>query len=44
MSMTNGGPQGLGAYAAGQIGAMVTAGLFVLIGLYNLIKGGGASK
>jgi hypothetical protein len=35
-----GGPQGSGAYAAGQTGALVFAVLLVIIGGYYLLKGG----
>jgi hypothetical protein len=33
-----GGPQGQGASAAGQIGAMVFGGILLVVGLYYLIK------
>jgi hypothetical protein len=35
-----GGPQGSGAYAAGQTGALVFAVLLVVVGGYYLLKGG----
>jgi len=35
-----GGPQGSGAYAAGQVGALVFAVLLVIVGGYYLLKGG----
>jgi hypothetical protein len=35
----HGGPQGSGAYAAGQTGALVFAVLLVIIGGYYLLKG-----
>ena len=39
-SFMRGGPQGSGAYAAGQTGALVFAVLLVVIGGYYLAKGG----
>jgi hypothetical protein len=38
-SFMRGGPQGSGAYAAGQTGALVFAVLLVMIGGYYLAKG-----
>jgi hypothetical protein len=35
-----GGPQGSGSYAAGQTAALVFAVLLVVVGGYNLMKGG----
>jgi hypothetical protein len=35
-----GGPQGSGAYAAGQTGALVFAVLLVIVGGYYFLKGG----
>jgi hypothetical protein len=35
-----GGPQGSGAYHAGQTGALVFAALLVLVGGFYLLKGG----
>jgi hypothetical protein len=35
-----GGPQGSGAYAAGQTGALVFAVLLVIVGGYTLLKSG----
>jgi hypothetical protein len=35
-----GGPQGSGAYAAGQTGALVFAVLLVIVGGYYVLKGG----
>ncbi len=35
-----GGPQGSGAYAADQTGALVFAVLLVIVGGYYLLKGG----
>lgn len=35
-----GGPQGSGAYHAGQTGELVFAGLLVLVGGFYLLKGG----
>jgi hypothetical protein len=35
-----GGPQGSGAYHAGQTGALAFAALLVLVGGYYLLKGG----
>jgi hypothetical protein len=43
-SAMRGGPQGQGAYAAGEIGGMVIGGLLFVVGLYYLIKGGEPSK
>jgi hypothetical protein len=39
-AIVRGGPQGSGAYAAGQTGALVFAVLLVIIGGYYLLKGG----
>ena len=38
-SFLQGGPQGSGAYAAGQTAALVFAALLVLVGGYYLMKG-----
>jgi hypothetical protein len=35
-----GGPQGAGAYKAGQTGALVFGVLLMLVGGYTLVKGG----
>jgi hypothetical protein len=35
-----GGPQGSGAYAAGQTGALVFGVLLLIIGAYYVLKGG----
>lgn len=43
-SMLKGGPEGNGAYGAGQTGGLVFAGLLLVVGLYFLIKGGGPKK
>jgi hypothetical protein len=43
-SLTKGGPQGQGAYAAGEIGAMIFGGVMFVVGLYYLIKGSGTSQ
>lgn len=40
-SLFRGGPEGSGAYAAGQTTALVFAVLLVLIGGYFLLKAGG---
>ena len=39
-AIARGGPQGSGAYAAGQTGALVFAVLLVIIGGCYLLKGG----
>lgn len=39
-ALFRGGPQGSGAYAAGQNAALVFAVLLVLVGGYYLVKGG----
>jgi hypothetical protein len=39
-SFMRGGPQGSGAYAAGQTGALVFGVLLLIIGAYYLLKGG----
>jgi len=39
-SFFRGGPQGSGAYVAGQTGALVFAVLLVIVGGYYLLKGG----
>jgi hypothetical protein len=39
-ALLRGGPQGSGAYAAGQTAGLVFAVLLVLVGSYYLIKGG----
>jgi predicted phage tail protein len=39
-SFFRGGPQGAGAYAAGQTGALVFAVLLVIVGGYYLLKSG----
>jgi hypothetical protein len=39
-AISRGGPQGSGAYAAGQTGAQVFAVLLVVVGGYYLLKGG----
>lgn len=38
-SFMRGGPQGSGAYAAGQTGALVFAVLLLIVGGYYLLKG-----
>ena len=43
-SLMKGGPEGQGAYAAGQTGGMIFGGLLFVAGLYFLIKGGSPSK
>ena len=43
-SLLKGGPEGGGAYAAGQIGGMIFGGLLFVVGLYYLIKGGEPTK
>ena len=42
--LMQGGPQGGGAFAAGQTGGMIFGGLLFIVGLYYLIKGDGSSK
>jgi hypothetical protein len=42
--LIKGGPQGQGAYAAGQIAGMIFGGVLLLAGLYYLITGGGKSE
>ena len=38
--LTQGEPQGQGAYATGQIGGLIFGGVLLVAGLYYLIKGG----
>lgn len=43
-SLIKGGPQGQGAYAAGQTGGLIFGALLLVIGLYFLIKGGRSNQ
>ena len=43
-SLVKGGPQGQGAFAAGQTTAVILSGLMFVVGLYYLIKGDGSSR
>ncbi len=43
-SLLKGGPQGEGAYAAGQTMGMIFGGLLLVVGFYYLIKGDGNKK
>jgi hypothetical protein len=40
----HGGPEGTGAYAAGQTGALVFGGLLVIVGGYYLLMGDGNTQ
>jgi hypothetical protein len=43
-SLIRGGPQGEGAYKAGQMTGMIFGGILLIVGLYYLVKGGGSMK
>ena len=36
-----GGPSGQGEYASGQTAGLIFAGIFFIVGLFYLVKGGG---
>jgi hypothetical protein len=42
--LLQGGQQGQGAYAAGQIGAMMFGGILLVVGLFYLFKKDGAGE
>lgn len=39
-----GGPQGSGAFAAGQYGGLAFAGVMLVVGMFALIRGNGPKK